>query len=344
MIEEGQIEEKLEEVVGEHEAEQIVEDIIEPILDTEILQEDIQIDEIVDAITDVLEQEDIDFEDVVPTTEDVVDLVNEEVVEDHEEITIVDTPEDLGITDGDLEHTEIIEIENDQGDVVDVIIVDNPDVEEETVDPEPEEPEGTGEGEGEADIVEEPEVVEEEPEVVEEEPEVVEEEEEEKEEGGYGDVEVYETTVIEVPKLTDEEVDECAGNPRCALDKLLVEADGRPLVLDFQMDTCPPCQDIAPGFEALKDQYEDVMFRKIDIYEHMDLSMDLGLPGAPAFMFWVNNEAEPVVTVTATSNNELYKVADAVEDVRNMYYDAQQEETNLAQTRPVLAQKFSALF
>ena len=421
VVEEAHLEEKLTEIVGEHEAENIVEEIIEPIIDTEILQEDIEVDEIVEAIEEVLEQEDITIEDAVPTVEDVVELVNEDVVEKHEEITVIDTPEDLGIPDVDLDNAEIVEIENDLGDVVDVIIIDNPHIdgegevvvetdepevevpepevevpEPEVEEPEPEAPEEvevTGEGEGEGEIVvelpeeipeepevvpEEPEVVPEEPEVVPEEPEVVpeepeepeepevvteepepEEEEEEEETGGYGDVVVYETTVPEVPALTVEEEDLCDGNVRCALDKILLEAGDRPVVLDFQMDTCPPCQDIAPGFESLKDAYDDVIFFKIDIYEHMGLSMDLGIPGAPAFMFWVNGEPDPVKTVTATSNDELWKVEEELEEVRNMYYDKLAmdgvEETDFAQTsrargfaqtsrKTNLAQKFSALF
>ena len=87
------------------------------------------------------------------------------------------------------------------------------------------------------------------------------------------------------------------------------------------MDTCPPCQDIAPGYEELMNMYDDVLFYKIDIYEHLDLAMSLDLPGAPAFMFWVNGEADPVTTVTATAIDELWKVEDEVEEVRNMYYD-----------------------
>ena len=78
----------------------------------------------------------------------------------------------------------------------------------------------------------------------------------------------------------------------------------------------------------------------------MDLAMDLMIPGAPAFMFWVNDESEPVETVTATSNDELYKVQDAVESVLSMRRDSEQTATDLAQTfrKPALAQKFSALF
>ena len=111
------------------------------------------------------------------------------------------------------------------------------------------------------------------------------------------------------------------------------------------MDTCPPCQDIAPGYEELMNMYDDVLFYKIDIYEHLDLAMSLDLPGAPAFMFWVNGDKEPVDTVTATSVEELPLVEAAVEEVVNMYNDKINSAV-LAQTsrRPVLAQKFSALF
>ena len=339
VIEETNLEEKLTETVGEQEGKNILEDIITPIIDTEILNEDVKIDEFIEAIEETLEQEDITIEDAVPPTEDVVELVNDEVIPDHEEITVIDTPDDgeLGINDEDLKHTEIVEIVNEQGDTVDVIIVDNPTeqlegeedeektefvveevveeeniggetlLEEETVEEEVVEEiieEDTSVVEEETTVVEEPVVEEEEETVVE---EVVEQEEEE-EDDGYGDVEVYKTTVLEVEPLTPEEEAECENLTTCALDKLLEEAEGRPLVLDFQMDTCPPCQTIAPGFEALKDEYTDVMFRKIDIYEHMDLSMYLGLPGAPAFMFWVNGDTTPVEVVTATTEEELVKV------------------------------------
>ena len=73
--------------------------------------------------------------------------------------------------------------------------------------------------------------------------------------------------------------------------------------------------------------------------------MDLDIPGAPAFMFWVNGDTEPIETVTATSVEELGLVEAALEEAVNMYND-KKDAAVLAQTsrRPVLAQKFSALF
>ena len=112
--------------MGEHEAEAIVKDVIEPIIETELLNEEVNVEEIVDAIEEVLPQEGVDVEDPVPDTSEVVEELEQEVIPDHEEVTVIETPEDLGINDEDLKNTEIIEITNPAGDTVDVIIVEEP--------------------------------------------------------------------------------------------------------------------------------------------------------------------------------------------------------------------------
>ena len=127
IVEDGHLEEQLADVVGEHEAEALVKDVIEPIIETEVLNEETNVQEIVDAIEEVLPQEGVDVEDPVPDTTEVVEELEQEVIPDHEEVTVIDTPEDnLGINDEDLENTEIIEITNPAGDTVDVIIVSDP--------------------------------------------------------------------------------------------------------------------------------------------------------------------------------------------------------------------------
>jgi len=74
--------------------------------------------------------------------------------------------------------------------------------------------------------VEEPEPVE--PEPVEPEPVTPEETEPPAPEETKPKVEVYDTTVDEM-------------SPGDSLEDILLEADGRPLILDFQYDSCPPC-------------------------------------------------------------------------------------------------------
>lgn len=126
VIEDAQLEEKLADVVGDHEAESIVKDVIEPIIETEVLNEETHIDDIVDAIDEVLPQEEVEIDDPVPETSEVVEELEQEIIPDHEEVTVIDTPEDLGINEEDLENTEIIEITDPAGDAVDLIIIDNP--------------------------------------------------------------------------------------------------------------------------------------------------------------------------------------------------------------------------
>ena len=133
----------------------------------------------------------------------------------------------------------------------------------------------------------------------------------------------------------------------------MAEYPGAPIVLDFQMDSCPPCQEIAPGFEDLKDQYPGVVFRKVDILQHQAMSMALGIPGVPAFMFWVNDDPEPTAIINAPTIDKLADVEAEIIDIEQKHLDAvaeaeqqaQQSEEVLAQIKkPALAQKFSALF
>ena len=67
------------------------------------------------------------------------------------------------------------------------------------------------------------------------------------------------TTEVTVPEETTEEpvipydttVVEIDANDPNSIENLLAEAEGKPVILDFQYDSCQPCQDIAPAFEKL---------------------------------------------------------------------------------------------
>ena len=161
----------------------------------------------------------------------------------------------------------VVEVEVEEPELP--IMLDEPEMEEEEEEAEVEE---TGELPIMLDIPVEEEVVEEEPEPISE--PVEEGDDADGTAGGDGnggsgtggsttekeEVVVYETTVEELPHDT--------ADP---LADILAEADGRPVILDFQYDGCPPCQDIAPAFEQLKDSNPDALFRKVDVMEHMQM-------------------------------------------------------------------------
>lgn len=158
--------------------------------------------------------------------------------------------------------------------------------------------ESTGDSEEEAEETEEDEAEEE----VEESEEDESEEEVVEETTGKPKVEVYETTVEALPAGED------------ALETILAEANGAPVILDFQYDDCVPCQDIAPDFEAIKDKYPDAIFRKVDIFEHKDMLADYGVQATPTFKMFVNGELSGSIEGLADFANLDQAVSDMVEE------------------------------
>ena len=75
------------------------------------------------------------------------------------------------------------------------------------------------------------------------------------------------------------------------LEEILAQADGKPVILDFQYDGCSPCQEIAPAFENLMINNSDsAIFRKVDIFQHKDMLAELGVKSLPTFKMWVDGK------------------------------------------------------
>ena len=108
-------------------------------------------------------------------------------------------------------------------------------------------------------------------------PTPIEESDEEEEEKPKPVVEVYDTMV--------EDLEEGG------LEEILAQADGKPVILDFQYDGCSPCQEIAPAFENLMINNSDsAIFRKVDIFQHKDMLAELGVKSLPTFKMWVDGK------------------------------------------------------
>ena len=66
----------------------------------------------------------------------------------------------------------------------------------------------------------------------------------------------------------------------------VVEAK-QPVVLDFFSTECPPCEALAPKYDAVADQFAGkVAFLKIYRQGNRDLSTQLGVAGSPTVLFF----------------------------------------------------------
>ncbi len=60
-----------------------------------------------------------------------------------------------------------------------------------------------------------------------------------------------------------------------------------PVVLDFFSTECPPCEALAPKYEALAEQFGDrVQFLKIFRQGNRELAQRLGVTGSPTLLFF----------------------------------------------------------
>jgi thiol-disulfide isomerase/thioredoxin len=66
----------------------------------------------------------------------------------------------------------------------------------------------------------------------------------------------------------------------------VLAAEG-PVVVDFFSTECPPCEALAPKYEALAEQYAGrVQFLKIFRQGNRDLAQRLGVTGSPTLLFY----------------------------------------------------------
>ncbi len=70
-----------------------------------------------------------------------------------------------------------------------------------------------------------------------------------------------------------------------------VLAAATPVVLDFFSTECPPCEALAPKYEAVAEQFAGkVKFYKIFRQGNRDLAARLGVSGSPTLVFFKNGQ------------------------------------------------------
>lgn len=61
-------------------------------------------------------------------------------------------------------------------------------------------------------------------------------------------------------------------------------------VVDFWAEWCGPCKKLAPRYEEVSEEIEDVKFGKVDMEEHQDIGTSEGVRALPTLVIYRNGE------------------------------------------------------
>ena len=75
---------------------------------------------------------------------------------------------------------------------------------------------------------------------------------------------------------------------KAAFDKALVDAGDKLVVIDFTATWCGPCQMIAPKFQALSEEFGDVVFYKVDVDDNTETTEECRIQCMPTFQYFKN--------------------------------------------------------
>ncbi|MCO5592010.1 hypothetical protein L7F22_046004 [Adiantum nelumboides] len=76
---------------------------------------------------------------------------------------------------------------------------------------------------------------------------------------------------------------------------------GKVVVVDFTATWCGPCKFIAPFFAELSEKYPNLVFLKVDVDDHSEISQEYEIRAMPTFLFIVDSKTtEKIVGANKT--------------------------------------------
>lgn len=70
-----------------------------------------------------------------------------------------------------------------------------------------------------------------------------------------------------------------------------LQSKGKKVLVDFFAPWCLPCKQLIPRLEKLENEYDDVVFVKVDVDSNQDYALELGIRGVPTVMIY-NGETQ----------------------------------------------------
>ena len=76
-----------------------------------------------------------------------------------------------------------------------------------------------------------------------------------------------------------------------SFDKLTTQSE-KPVLIDFWATWCGPCQKLGPELEALAAECSDVIIGKVNVDDHPQIAVSLGVNTIPALFLYRNGKIE----------------------------------------------------
>jgi thioredoxin len=79
----------------------------------------------------------------------------------------------------------------------------------------------------------------------------------------------------------------------------------KPAIIDFYADWCGPCKMVAPIFEELSDEIQEIDIYKVDTEAEQQLSAMFGIRSIPSILFIPTDGRQPMMQAGALPKNAL---------------------------------------
>lgn len=79
----------------------------------------------------------------------------------------------------------------------------------------------------------------------------------------------------------------------------------KPAIIDFYADWCGPCKMVAPIFEELSNEFQEVDIYKVDTEAEPQLSAMFGIRSIPSILFIPTDGRQPMMQAGALPKNAL---------------------------------------
>jgi len=81
----------------------------------------------------------------------------------------------------------------------------------------------------------------------------------------------------------------------------------KPAIIDFYADWCGPCKMVAPIFEEISNEREDIIIYKVDTEVEQELSAVFQIRSIPSILF-IPMEKQPIMQAGALPKNVLEEI------------------------------------